>query len=140
MYPSDIHGLTHLLKQLQLYRNAWGPVNGRPTNNVAEIEAATHAIEIAQEYGIGEFLIRTDSQFLIDAYYKYMDNWVQNGWRLYDGRPVKNAEQFKELDRVIRRDPHMELEFEFVRGHSGDEYNMEADRLAKMGARGDRSY
>lgn len=33
------------------YRNVSEPVNGPPTNNVAEIQAATKAIKVAQDCG-----------------------------------------------------------------------------------------
>lgn len=120
--------------KMQFFRNEWGPVRGRPTNNVAEIEAATRAIEIAQAHNVYQLIVRTDSQFVIDAYTKYMSNWVQNGWRLADGSPVQNAEEFKALHYAIRRNVNMEVKFQHVPGHSGDQWNMEADRLAKMGA------
>lgn len=119
---------------MHFFRNAWGPVRGRPTNNVAEIEAATRAIEIAQTHKVYQLKIRTDSQFVIDAYNKYMHNWVQNEWRLADGSPVQNAEEFKALHQASRYNVNMEVKFEHVPGHSGDIHNMEADRLAKKGA------
>lgn len=109
-------------------------MKGRATNNVAEIEAATRAIEIAASHGIQQLLIRTDSQFLIDSCINYMPTWRQNGWRLANGGPVQNAVEFQALDAAIRSN-HMSIQLEHVSAHSGDANNAEADRLAKMGAR-----
>lgn len=116
-------------------RNASGPVRGRPTNNVAEIEAVTHAVDIAGKNGVrGDLQVRTDSRFVVDSHDKYMPRWKQNGWRFIDGGPVKNTEQFQALDSAIRNNPQLNVQLKHVRGHAGDRYNIEADRLARNGA------
>lgn len=114
-------------------RNASGPIQGRPTNNNAEIQAARRAVEIAGSNGVRDLTVRTDSEFLVNSQNKWMPNWERNGWKTTDGRPVKNTQQFQELNSAIRNN-NMNVQFEHVRGHSGDKYNTEADRLARNGA------
>lgn len=116
-------------------RNDYGPVYGRQTNNVAEIVAATHAVDIAGSNEIVDLLIRTDSQFMIDAYYDWMPNWKYYGWRKRDGTPVKNRREFQELDSMIE-DYDINVEMEYVRAHKNDTLNNLADRLAGLGADG----
>lgn len=119
-------------------RNYAGPVltKGRPTNNIAEIEAAIHAINLAAEKGIERLTIRTDSRFLVTAYYHYFKFWVPNGWTKANGDPVKNTPQFKALLTAVRcHSEYMRVQFKHIRGHSGDQFNEEADRLAKIGVK-----
>lgn len=107
----------------------------RPTNNIAEIEAAINGINIAGESGeIDRLTIRTDSRFLVVAYYHYFKHWKRNGWRTINDEPVKNTPQFKALIAVIRcYSDYMHVQFKHIKGHNGDEMNEEADRLAKIG-------
>lgn len=123
-----------------LHRNASGPVHGRQTNNSAEIQAAKQAIDIAGRNGVRDLTIRTDSEFLVNSHNKWMPKWEQNGWQKSDGRPVQNAQEFREMKASIRNNPQMNVEFEHVRGHNGNQYNEAADRLAREGARQNRRY
>lgn len=102
---------------------------------MAEIEGAINAVDIAGSHGIRTLLIRTDSQFLVDSYTAWMPKWKANGWRNNDGGEVINRKEFQELDRTIKY-YGMAIELEHVRGHEQDQLNIEADRLAKLGARG----
>lgn len=105
---------------------------------MAEIVAATHAVDIAGSNGIEDLLIRTDSQFLIDAYYDWMPNWKFYGWLKRDGTPVRNRREFQQLDFMIE-DYNMNVDMEYVRAHKNDTLNNLADRLAGFGADGDSS-
>lgn len=121
-------------------RNESNPVEGRPTNNVAEIEAIIRAIELAEDYDLGDILIKTDSEFVVKAYYNYLPNWVRNGWRTRDGSPVKNMIQFQDLrDAIQRNSGRMHVQLKHVWGHSSQQdldadLNGLADELAQYGA------
>ena len=52
--------------------NVSEPHYGRQTNNSAEIEAATRAIETARDRGYDNVTVRTDSQFLTNA----VNDWI----------------------------------------------------------------
>lgn len=107
------------------------PLEGRPTNNRAEIHAAIKALRKAKERGYTKVTIRTDSQFLLDSATKWIHGWVENGWRLSTGQPVKNEVDFKELIQVMNE---LELvNWEKVAGHQGIYGNDQADRLARNG-------
>lgn len=116
-----------------LHRNRFGPVSGRATNNVGEIQAAILAIQLAGEHGITKLCIRTDSEFLLNSVLRWMRSWKQNGWIKADGYPVENRDDFIRLDSTMDR-YYIQLKWEYVRGHSGDFGNECADRLAKRGA------
>lgn len=85
--------------------------------------------------GISKLRVHTDSDFLRRSVTDYMPKWRENGYVKSDGNRVVNREDFQGLDRAIRGNPHMEVEFKHVPAHSGHPYNDEADRLAKEGAK-----
>lgn len=85
-------------------RNAGKPVKGRVTNNVGEIQAAIYAIKIAVDLGIRKLSIYTDSCFLINSITKWVSGWKKRGWRLKNNEPVKNVDDFKELDELLRNE------------------------------------
>lgn len=114
----------------------WGPNNpmniserlpGRQTNNRAEIHAAVRACEQVHSLGCRNVTIYTDSAFLINSITKWMDGWIKRGWKLSDGQAVKNKEDFQEL---LRAAEGLRIKWVHVRGHSGIEGNVQADRLA----------
>lgn len=122
----------------RFFRNYSGPVvtRGKPTSNIAEIEATIHAINLAGSKGIDRLTIRTDSRFLVKAYYQYFKIWMKNGWTLANGGPVKNGPQFRALIAAVSAHSDcMRVQFKHIKGHSNDVFNQEADRLAKAGAR-----
>ena len=51
----------------------------RPTNNVAEIQAAIKAVQIAKNVGISKLEINTDSMFMINRYVIFALNKIWRG-------------------------------------------------------------
>lgn len=105
--------------------NCWaaGGFN-KASNQVAELFAVLALLRaVPREY---DLLVRTDSQFTINALTKWIRGWKRNDWRKADGTPVANLSLIQDLDRALagRR-----VEFEWVRGHSGDPMNEVADRI-----------
>lgn len=113
--------------------NVSEPVQGRPTNNAGEIQAAIRAIQDAQTCGIKRLNIFTDSQFLIKSVCLWMDGWKKKDWRLASGRLVVNQKDFKRLDELIEAG-NMLVKWSYIPAHKGHRGNEEADRLAKIGA------
>ncbi|XP_067134818.1 ribonuclease H1-like [Centruroides vittatus] len=114
----------------------WGPnhplnvserLEGRQTNNRAEIHAAVRALNQAKENGYNDVIIYTDSNFLIKGVTQWVKTWKKNGWKLSTGEPVKNKEDFEALE-IARKD--LNVNWIHVRGHQGILGNEEADRLA----------
>lgn len=118
----------------------WGPEHpmnigerlpGRQTNNRAEIHAAVRAIEQAKQLGMSSVNLHTDSKFLINGITEWIHKWKRNGWKVASGEPVKNVEDFQELDRVSQG---IAINWVHVRGHQGNYGNEAADKLAREGA------
>ncbi|KAG5446428.1 Ribonuclease H1 [Clonorchis sinensis] len=121
----------------------WGPghrlnvserLSGEQTNNRAEIEAVITAVKQAKEAGLTSITIATDSKFAQHCATEWGPVWEKNGWKLYDGKPVKLREPVERLLRLIR-ESGVNVSWRHVPGHSGVEGNEAADRLANMGAK-----
>ncbi|KAG8257360.1 Ribonuclease H1 [Homalodisca vitripennis] len=112
--------------------NVAGPVEGTPTNNNAEIQAATRAIQQARLAGVRRLNIHTDSQFMISCITEWIKKWKRNNWMTTNGGQVKNKEQLIILDEAIKTLDA--VKWTHVRGHTGHEGNECADALARSGA------
>ncbi|XP_075454407.1 ribonuclease H1-like [Ascaphus truei] len=119
----------------------WGPdhplnvstrLEGRQTNQRAEIEAASKALEQARGHNITKLEIHTDSKFTTDGITKWVPAWKENGWKTSTGRDVVNKTEFQKLDRLA---DGMDITWKHVPGHSGIVGNERADQLAREGAR-----
>lgn len=99
------------------------PLDGRQTNQRAEIKAASRGINQARELGYKEVTVRTDSNYVKNAAESWIPNWERNGW----SKPVVNKNEFQELKDSMTR---IKVNFEKVPSESNA-----ADRLARDGAR-----
>lgn len=96
------------------------------TNNRMEMTAIIEAFRALKRPC--RVRLHSDSALIINAFKQgWIRNWQQRGWRKADGKPVENLDLWQEMLRVI--EPH-EVEWIKVKGHSNDELNNRADRLA----------
>lgn len=99
------------------------------TNNRMEMMAAIVALESLDRPC--QVRLHTDSQYLRDGITAWVAGWQRRGWRTKKNEPVKNADLWRRL--LIATEDH-EIEWVWVRGHSGDPGNERADELARIGA------
>lgn len=78
------------------------PVEGRATNNTAEIQACVEGLKVLEKHGVNKVQIFTDSQFTINCITKWIKNWKKNNWKTASGGNVKNKEDLKKLDSVLQ--------------------------------------
>lgn len=68
-------------------------------------------------------------------YTGWLGGWIQNGWKKKDGKAIKHVEIWKNV--AYQCESHLKLgsslKFIWVKGHSGDEGNELADKLANIG-------
>jgi ribonuclease HI len=95
------------------------------TNNRMELLAAIMALKALKRACRVE--LYTDSQYVRQGITRWIHNWRQNGWRTSDKKPVKNAELWQELVEVA--DKH-QVDWHWVKGHSGHSENDRVDALA----------
>ena len=101
------------------------------TNNRMELMAAIQALEAIKRPS--RVRITTDSQYVKQGVTAWMARWKRNGWRTADRKPVKNRDLWERLDQALS--PH-ELQWHWVRGHTGHPENERADQLANRGIPG----
>ncbi len=95
------------------------------TNNRMELTAAIRALEALTRPC--RVTLTTDSNYVRDGITKWIAGWQKRGWRTADGSPVKNVDLWQALLAACA--PH-QIEWRWVKGHSGDPGNERADALA----------
>ena len=103
------------------------------TNNRMELLAVIEGLKTLTKPSSVELV--SDSKYVLQGLEDWMPKWKQNGWRRKEGKqfkPVKNADLWQDLDRLITMH---ELTFCYVPGHSGHHYNERCDELASLAAR-----
>ena len=96
------------------------------TNNRMEMLAAIVALEsLSQPCDVNLY---TDSTYLKDGITKWIFGWKKNGWRTSAKKPVKNVDLWQRLDETIK--PH-DIDWHWVKGHSGHPENERVDDLAR---------
>jgi ribonuclease HI len=95
------------------------------TNNRMELMAAIRALESLKRPC--RVRLTTDSQYVQKGITEWMANWKRNGWKNAAKKPVKNADLWQRLDTAITGH---QIQWEWVRGHSGHPENELADELA----------
>ncbi|HZD25567.1 MAG TPA: ribonuclease HI [Alphaproteobacteria bacterium] len=98
------------------------------TNNRMELMAAIMALETLRRPC--HVILHTDSQYLKNGITGWIHRWKRNGWRTADRKPVKNVDLWQRLEAALQRH---EVEWRWVRGHSGHDGNERADLLARQG-------
>lgn len=98
------------------------------TNNRMELMAAIMALEsLTRDCKVR---LTTDSEYVKNGITQWMQKWKQNGWRTASRKPVKNVDLWQRLDAAVGQH---EVEWHWVRGHSGHDENERADQLANRG-------
>lgn len=98
------------------------------TNNRMELLAVIRGLE-ALKRSVA-VTITTDSQYVMKGVTEWMANWKRRGWKTADKKPVKNVDLWQELSDLLA---NHDVQWEWVRGHSGHPENERADELANRG-------
>lgn len=102
------------------------------TNNRMELTAVIEAVQLVLSVGMKTITIHSDSAYVVNAVEKgWLDNWAFNGWKTKTEEDVKNADLWKKLHELMSYKYKAKINFIKVKGHSGDQYNEEADKIAR---------
>jgi len=99
------------------------------TNNRMELMGAIMALEALSEPC--RIVLHTDSQYVRQGITEWMANWVRRNWKTAGGDPVKNRDLWERLHAANQRH---EVEWRWVKGHSGNPDNERVDVLARDAA------
>jgi len=98
------------------------------TNNRMELTAVIKGLEALNKPC--KVHITTDSKYVLSGITEWMPNWKKRGWKTASKKPVLNAELWRQLDELVAQH---EVDWEWVKGHSGHPENEIADALANRG-------
>lgn len=98
------------------------------TNNKMELTAAIEALRALKKPCSVE--LWTDSQYVMKGITEWIHGWIKNNWKTSSKKPVKNADLWKEL--LVEAKKH-NVDWKWVKGHSGIDGNERADQLANKG-------
>ena len=114
----DANGVKHEKEFSQGYKMT--------TNNQMELLAVIVGLEALKKPC--DVTVYSDSKYVVDAFNnKWIDGWIAKGWKTAGKSPVKNVELWK---RLLEAKKQHDVEFIWVKGHAGHEYNERCDRLA----------
>jgi ribonuclease HI len=98
------------------------------TNNRMELMAAIQALEALKRPCRVE--LHTDSKYVQQGIREWIHSWKARSWRTADKKAVKNEDLWRRLDEArLRHD----VDWRWIKGHAGHEFNERADELARKG-------
>ncbi len=98
------------------------------TNNRMELMGAIAALEALNKPCRVE--LHTDSQYVMKGITQWISGWKAKGWKTADKSPVKNVDLWQRLDAARARHT---VDWRWIKGHAGHEFNERADELARRG-------
>ena len=103
------------------------------TNNRMELTAAIKGLEYCdlqeeKQLSLKEIKLYTDSVYLKEGITNWISKWEKNNWKTSDKKNVKNIDLWKKLKDLVKS---KQIEWYWIKGHSGDPMNDLADKLAK---------
>ena len=95
------------------------------TNNQMELMAAIQGLEALKR--ASSVVLTTDSQYVRQGITQWIHGWKRNGWKTSQKQPVKNKTLWQRLDTAVAKH---QVEWHWVKGHSGHEENERVDVAA----------
>ena len=114
-----------------ILKNSENPIflNGgelETTNNRMELMATIKALAYFNHST--NISIFTDSKYVKDGIESWIIKWKKNNWKTSAKKQVKNKDLWLKLDTHIQQH---NINWQWVKGHSGQKYNEQADYLAR---------
>ncbi len=98
------------------------------TNNRMELMAAIQGLAILKKPSVVR--LTTDSNYVKQGIESWLANWKRRNWQTANKKPVKNQDLWQQLD--VQASQH-QVQWCWVKGHSGHGDNERADALANKG-------
>ncbi len=99
------------------------------TNNRMELTAVIEGLNALKRPGC-DVRIVSDSRYVLSGITEWLPNWKKRNWKTAGKKPVMNADLWLQLDELATRH---QINWEWVKGHSGHAENDIADELANLG-------
>lgn len=98
------------------------------TNNRMEMLAVIKALQALKVRS--RVTLYTDSSYVMNGITSWIDGWKRRGWKTAARKPVKNEDLWRRLDGAVAAH---DVDWRWVKGHSGVPGNERADQLANRG-------
>jgi len=98
------------------------------TNNRMEMTAVIMALQALSKKS--EVVLTTDSQYVRKGITEWLSGWKAKGWKTSSRKPVKNVDLWQQIDELSAGH---NIEWRWVKGHSGHAENERVDELANRG-------
>ena len=95
------------------------------TNNQMELTAVIEGLSLLKKPC--EVELFTDSKYVLEGATKWLDGWIQKGWRKADKKPVLNRELWEKLIPLFQKHT---ITWHWVKGHAGHPENERVDARA----------
>jgi ribonuclease HI len=99
------------------------------TNNRMELLAVIRALEALKRSGC-RVQLNSDSRYVLTGMKEWLPAWKARGWKTSAKKPVLNIDLWQRLDELAEEH---DIDWRWVKGHSGHPDNERADRLANRG-------
>ena len=93
-----------------------------------ELTAAIKALQYVERPS--KIILTTDSEYVRKGITEWIENWKMRDWKTAAKKPVKNKNLWQALDELSKMH---EINWKWVKGHSGHRENEIADALANKG-------
>lgn len=110
------------------YNDAQKEISGgaqETTNNQMELTAVIEGLSLLKKPC--EVELFTDSKYVLEGATKWLDGWIQKGWKKADKKPVLNRELWKKLVPLFEKHT---ITWHWVKGHAGHPENERVDTMA----------
>lgn len=103
------------------------------TNNRMELMAVLQALRKVP--ADAPVFVTSDSKYVINGATDWLVNWIKRGWKTAAGKDVANKDLWREMQLEITKRARVRIQWHWVKGHAGHEWNERCDRQATEIAR-----
>ena len=107
----------------------YGGYTEEGSNNIGELKSMLACLKIIENEEPFSATIYADSMYVINSITKWAKNWISNGWKKANNKPVENKDIIKEIYELYLKVEHI-IEIRHVRAHIGELGNELADRMS----------
>ena len=83
-----------------------------------ELTAVIQGLSLLKEACIVD--LYTDSKYVLEGATRWLDGWIQKGWKKADKKPVLNVEYWQKLLPLLQKHT---INWHWVKGHAGHPQN-----------------
>lgn len=114
------------------YFDGMGSILFDSTNNVAELQAFIESMKLLIHFSIKHCTFIMDSQYVLRGASEWLTKWKRNNFKRDDGTDLANVDLWRQVDELMTEylSSGGTLKWTWVKGHSGDFGNTQADTLA----------